>query len=173
MKLKLTEMASIAEVIGAIAVVISLVYVGIQVNDSVGAARSDSANNANVALQSWYQQIGSDQQSSELFYEALTSEEPLSNHEEFQFLMMFHAVFLALQNSYLLAEEGTIDVELRESLSSVILGVKDLPGTKRYWRQRRSYLHPRYADYVDQIFARESDVRVDIYRIPEAEPERE
>jgi len=173
LKLKLSEMASIAEVIGAIAVVISLVYVGIQVNDSVGAVRSDSANNANVALQSWYQQIGSDQQSSELFYEALTSEEPLSNHEEFQFLMMFHAVFLALQNSYLLAEEGTIDVELRESLSSVILGVKDLPGTKRYWRQRRSYLHPKFADYVDQVFAKESDIRVDIYRIPEAEPERE
>jgi hypothetical protein len=155
LKLKLSEMASIAEVIGAIAVV----------NDSVGAVRSDSANNANVALQSWYQQIGTDQQSSELFYEALTSEEPLSNHEEFQFLMMFHAVFLALQNSYLLAEEGTIDVELREGLSSVILGVKDLPGTKRYWRQRRTYLHPKYADYVDQIFAQESDVRVDIYRI--------
>jgi hypothetical protein len=173
LKLKLSEMASIAEVIGAIAVVISLVYVGIQVNDSTGAVRSDSANNANVALQSWYQQIGSDQQSSALFYEALTSEEPLSNHEEFQFLMMFHAVFLALQNSYLLAEEGTIDVELREGLSSVILGVKDLPGTKRYWRQRKSYLHPKYADYVDQIFAQESDVRVDIYRIPEAEPERE
>ncbi len=173
MTFKLSELASIAEIVGAFAVVISLVYVGIQVNDSTGAVRSAAANDANVAVQSWYQEIGSDQQTSELFYNALTSEEALSNQEEFQFLMMFHGIFLALQNSYLLAEEGTIDIELREGLTSVVLGVKDLPGTKRYWRQRRSYLHSEFADYVDRIFKRESDVSVDIYRIPVADPENE
>ncbi len=173
MKFKLSDVASIAEIIGAFAVVISLIYVGVQVNDSAGAVRSASANDANVAVQSWYQEIGSDQQTSELFYNALTSEEPLSNQEEFQFLMMFHGVFLALQNTYLLAEEGTIDVELREGLTSVILGVKDLPGTRRYWRQRRSYLHPKYADYIDEILTRESDASMDIYRISEGQPEHE
>ena len=54
MKLKLAEFASIAEIIGAFAIVISLVYVGVQVNDSASAVRAASANDANVALQSWY-----------------------------------------------------------------------------------------------------------------------
>ena len=107
------------------------------------------------------------------FYEALMSEEALSNQEEFQILMMFHALFLAFQNSYLLAEEGTIDVELREGLTSVMLGVKDLPGMKRYWRQRKSYLHSEFADYVDQLLKQEARVDVDIFRIPEAEPAHE
>ena len=40
MKTKLSELASIAEIIGAFAVVISLIYVGVQVNDSAGAVRS-------------------------------------------------------------------------------------------------------------------------------------
>ena len=173
MKLKLSNLASIAEIIGAFAVVISLIYVGVQVNDSAVAVRSASANDAVSAVQNWYQQIGSDQQTSELFYEALMSEEALSNQEEFQFLMMFHAVFLALQNSYLLAQEGTLDVELREGLTSVILAVKDTPGMRRYWRQRKSYLHPGYADYVDQILKQETTTSMDIYRIPEAEPDHE
>ncbi len=173
MKSKLSDLASIAEIIGAFAVVISLIYVGVQVNDSAGAVRSASANDAVVAVQNWYLQIGSDQQSSELFYEALMSEEALSNQEEFQFLMMFHAVFLALQNSYLLAEEGTLDVEVREGLASVILAVKDTPGMRRYWRQRKSYLHPGYADYIDQLLKQEGKSDMDIYRIPEAEAEHE
>ncbi len=173
MKLKLSELASIAEIIGAFAVVISLIYVGVQVNDSAGAVRSASANDANVAVQNWYLQIGSDQQTSELFYNALTSEEALSNQEEFQFLMMFHGVFLAFQNSFLLAEEGTIDVELRDALTVAILRVKDLPGMKRYWRQRKSYLHSEFADYVDQLLKQEESVTVDIYRTSEAEPEHE
>ena len=169
MKLKLSELASIAEIIGAFAVVISLIYVGVQVNESAGAVRSASANDANVAVQNWYLQIGSDQQTSELFYEALTSEEALSNQEEFQFLMMFHGIFLTFQNSYLLAEEGTIDVELRQALTGVVLGVKELPGMRRYWRQRKSYLHPGFADYVEQLLKQEKGVTVDIYRTSEAE----
>ncbi len=173
MKSRISELASIAEIIGAFAVVISLIYVGLQVNDNAGAVRSASANDANVALQSWYLQIGSDQQSSELFYDALTSEVALSNQEEFQFLMMMHGAFLAFQNSYLLAEEGTIDFELRESATTAISGVKELPGFRRYWRQRRSYLHSGFADYVDQLLEQKSDVTVDIYRLPEAEPEHE
>jgi len=173
MNMKLPEVASIAEIVGAFAVVISLIYVGVQVNDSAGAVRAASANDANVAVQSWYQQIGSDQQTSEIFYEALTSEEALSNQEEFQFLMIFHAVFLAFQNSYLLAEEGTIDVELREALTGGILGVKDTPGMRRYWRQRKSYLHSDFADYVDQLIKQETNPSMDIYRIPAAEPDHE
>jgi hypothetical protein len=171
MKFKLSDFASIAEIIGAFAVVISLIYVGVQVNDSAGAVRSAAANDANVALQNWYLQIGSDRQTSELFYEALTSEEALSNQEEFQFLMMFHGVFLAFQNSYLLAEEGTIDAELREAITAAVLGVKDTPGMRRYWRQRKSYLHSDFANYVDQLFEQETNPSMDIYHILEVEPE--
>jgi hypothetical protein len=173
MKIKLSELASIAEIIGAFAIVISLIYVGIQVNDSAGAVRSASANDANVAMQNWYLQIGSSQQTSELVYQALISEEALSNEEEFQFLMMMHAVFLGFQNNYLLAEEGTIDAELRESLTMAISGVRKLPGMKRYWRQRKSYLHSGFAEWAEQIFSRDTDIPVDIYRLPEVEPKHE
>ena len=76
MKLKLNELANIAEVIGAFAVVVSLIYVGVQVNDSNSAVRSASVNDANVAVQEWYIQIGSDVQTSRLFYRALMSDEP-------------------------------------------------------------------------------------------------
>jgi len=173
MKSKLSDLASVAEIIGALAVVISLIYVGVQVNDSASAVRAASANDANVAVQSWYLQVGSDQQTSELFYGALISEEALSNQEEFQFLMIFHGVFLAFQNSYLLAEEGTIDVELREALTRAILGVKDTPGMRRYWRQRKSYLHSAFANYVDQLLLQETNPSMDVYRISETEPQLE
>ena len=173
MKMKLSELASIAEIIGAFAVVISLIYVGVQVNDSAGAVRSAAANDANVALQNWYLQIGSDQQTSEIFYQALTSEAPLSNEKEFQFLMMMHGVFLGFQNSYLLAQEGTIDPELLESITMSISGVRLLPGMRRYWRQRSSYLHSGFVGWAEQIFLRDTEISVDIYRVPEAEPKQE
>ena len=168
MKSRLADLAHLAEIVGAFAVVVSLVYVGIQVNDGVGASRSASVNDANVALQSWYLEVGTNEQTSNLFYRGLLSDEALPNEEEFQFLMIFHGVFLAFQNSYWLAEEGTLDPELLEALTAAILGVKDTPGMQRYWRQRRSYLNESFGLYVDELLERETNTSMDIYRIPES-----
>ena len=48
---------------------------------------------------------------------------------------------LAMQNSYLISKEGTLDEEFREAVTTAIVAVKDLPGMGRYWRQRRGFFH--------------------------------
>ena len=83
MKLKLSEFANLAEIIGAFAVVVSLIYVGVQVDDSNSAVRSASVNDANVAIQEWYMQIGSDEQTSRLFYKSLMTDEVMSNETNY------------------------------------------------------------------------------------------
>ena len=167
MRIKLKQWANIAEIIGALAVVVSLVYVGIQVNDSAGAVRSAAANDVNVALQNWYIELGSSQQTSSLVYRGLMSEQALPEEQEFQFLMMLHGFFLGAQNSYLLAAEGTIDTELVDSLTVVIIGINDLPGMKRYWRQRKSYLHSGFAEWVDRVSAQGGEETMDLYNRPD------
>ena len=164
MRLKLSEWASVAEIIGATAVIISLVYVGFQVNDNTSAIRSAAANDASVAMQSWYLEMGSNREASDLWFNAMTSPEPLPTHDEFQFMMMMHAVLLGMQNSYLLAQEGTIDAEFREGITTALVAVKDLPGMMRYWRQRRDFFHRGFAEYVDGLLAREAIETLDMYK---------
>jgi hypothetical protein len=170
MKMKLKNWASLAEIVGALAVVISLVYVGIQVNDGAVAARSAAANDANVALQQWYMQVGDGTETSSVVFRGLKSEQALPDEEEFQYLMMTHGFFLAVQNTYLLAEVGTIDVELRDSLFNAINGIRLLPGMKRYWRQRRNYLHAGFAEWVEQVSAQGAEVTMDLYDFKNDEP---
>ena len=49
MKKSLKEFALLAEIISAVAIFISLVYVGIQVGDNASAVRSAAVNDANAA----------------------------------------------------------------------------------------------------------------------------
>lgn len=165
--MKLKDWASVAEIVGALAVVVTLVYVGIQVNDGAGAARSAAANDVNVALQEWYMQVGADNQTSALLYRGLLSQEALPDEEEFQFLMMTHGFFLSVQNSYLLAQEGTIDEELRNSLRNAIGGIRNLPGMRRYWNQRKSYLHTGFVEWVEEITAEGPEITMDLYDLSE------
>ena len=135
--------ANYADVIGGVAVIVSLIYVGIKVNHGTTAIRSSAANDATVAMQSWYLEMGSNRQASDIWFNAMTSPNPLETHDEFQFMMSMHAVMLGMQNSYLLTREGTLDEEFSEAITTAIVAVKDLPGMDRYWSQRRGFFSQR------------------------------
>jgi len=165
MKIGLSQLASIAEIVGATAVVISLLYVGAQVRDSARAVRSAAVNDANSAVQAWYQSLSENRGVSETWVDGLLSSEALEPDDEFQFMMTAQSAFLAFQNSYLLAREGSLDEDVMGSITAALLPTKDLPGMRRFWRQRRGYFYPEFADYIDAILA--SDARsdaVDLYR---------
>jgi len=106
--MNLQDLASVAEIVGGVAVVISLIYVGLQVNSSTSAIRSAATSEATTAVQSWYLEMGSNRQASDIWFNALTSPEPLPARDEFQFMMSMHASLLGMQNSYLLSKEGTL-----------------------------------------------------------------
>ena len=158
--------ANYADVIGGIAVVVSLIYVGIKVNHSTSAIRSSAANDATVAMQLWYLEMGTNRQASDIWFNAMTSPNPLETHDEFQFMMSMHAVLLGMQNSYLLSREGTLDEEFREAVTTALVAVKDLPGMNRYWSQRRGFFHSEFADYVDDLLRQDSIETLDMYKRP-------
>ena len=153
MNQKLSDWANIAEIIGAAAIVISLIYVGIQVSDSTRAVRSATANETSAALSSWYAQLGTDQQASTVFLNAMTNPESLSREEAFQFIVQLHGLMLEYQAAYYLSQEGTLDTELQESITNTLLGVKELPGFSLYWSQRRDLFKASYRNYVENLLS--------------------
>ena len=163
--MNLQDLASVAEIVGGVAVVISLIYVGLQVNSSTSAIRSAATSEATTAVQSWYLEMGSNRQASDIWFNALTSPEPLPARDEFQFMMSMHASLLGMQNSYLLSKEGTLDADFREGVTTAIVSVKDLPGMDRYWKQRRGYFHTGFAEYVDSLLARDPVETLDMYKL--------
>ena len=163
--MKLQDLASIAEILGGVAVIVSLIYVGVQVNDNTSAIRSAAASDATTTMQSWYVEMGSNRQASDVWFNAMTSAEPLPPGDEFQFMMSMHVAILGMQNSYLLAKEGTLDAEFREAVTTAIVAVKDLPGMSRFWTQRREFFHTGFAEYVDGLLAQDAIETLDIYKM--------
>ena len=151
MKLRLKDIASIAEVIGAFAIIISLIYVGVQVNDSTRAVRSATANETAAAISSWYAEVGVDQHASQVIVDGFANPETLSREETAQFIYLMHGLFLQYQAAYYLSQEGTLDEELRESVTNTILGVRDLPGMRLYWTQRGKLFKPSFREHVDNL----------------------
>lgn len=58
--MKLSEAASWAEIVSALGLVISLIYVGIQVTDNTSAIRSETASNSSTEFIDWYKHVSDD-----------------------------------------------------------------------------------------------------------------
>ena len=160
---RLQRWALLAEVIGGIAVVISLVFVGVQMRANTRATKSATANAANTATSAWYTAIGNDSESSALFYRFMTDIESLTTEERFQIVMNLHGVLLASQNAYYLVKEGTLDQELQNTIAAPIHAVKHLPGWKYFWDTRKSMFQPAFQKYVDELMTSDEAISQNLY----------
>lgn len=160
----LQQLGILAEIVGAIAIIVTLIYLSIQVKDSARASRSAAVTDATTAMQAFYQELGSNPATSKLFLDGLTKPDTLSQEDQFQYLMMMHSCFLGFQRSFFLAREGTLDVALRDSIGTAMHAVNHLAGIHLYWRQRRGYFQPEFVEWVEGLLAREPLTDMDAYR---------
>jgi len=160
----LEQLANVAEVLGMFVVAVTLVFLTVQMRQSTRATRSASAIQSTSTVTAWYREMGSNEQSSALFYNALADPEARTPEEWIQFVYIFHGLLLAFQNSYYLAKEGTLDERINHSLTEVMVAVKDQPGFHKYWQQRRSIFFPEFQDYMDATVSSDRRVSEGVYK---------
>lgn len=160
---KLKNFALIAEITGGIAIVISLLFVGVQFKENAKATRSATATATIASMTEWYVTLGTDSEASKGFWRFLANPDSMSKEEQLSHIYMLHGLLLNFQNSYFLAQDGTLDKRIEQSLNQVIIGVKDQPGFHRYWNARKSIFFEEYVDYVDSILNSNASVSEGIY----------
>lgn len=164
MKYTLNKIALYAEIFGGIAIVVSLIFVGIQFRENTIATKSATANAANAITVAWYVETGNSAQSSQLMWNYVKDPKSItSSGEKYQATMLMHGLFLSFQNSYYLAAEGTLDQNVHESLTAALKAAKIQPGFLEFWENRKSLFFVEFRDYLTSILTSDSEVTEGIY----------
>ena len=154
--MSLVEWAAIAEIIGAVAVVITLIYLSIQVKHNTRAIRgqtiSDVTRNvhehANMVLQ------GQDVAAA---LKKFASDKTLDPNDAILIDFLLTAVFVARQNEYFQWEQGLLDESVFKSLHHVIYTLLESPNGQYWWQHEgRRMLAPEFAEFVDELIKRSS-----------------
>lgn len=164
MKRTLQEWANLAEIIGNVAIILSLVFVGLQISDSTKEMRANTAYNSTFALQSFYNEMGTNEQASKVFRKGMSDPSSLSEDEAFEFLMGLHSIVLAYQSIYFVGVEGTLDAALYKAMSSALEGAVTAPGFAWYWQQRENYFTEEFIGFVNQMITDQPQGTAEIYK---------
>ncbi len=103
MKLKLSDMASIAEVIAAFAILISLVYVGVQLPENTKGIRAQSYYNVLSGKNALYRGLAAEEELFNILGQGLAADPPLpSITDGARARLIFYAFMNEFETTYLL-----------------------------------------------------------------------
>ena len=156
---------SALEVVGVVAVVLSLVFVGLEINEGTRATRSATVADTTAIVAEWYMLLGSDLESSSAHRRFVNDPQSVTPDERFKAAMNLHALMLILQSSFYLEEEGTLSPQIRRSMTTAITSE---PGVQYYWEQRKQiFVNENFIAYMEELLAGEYTHSIDLYRPPE------
>ena len=135
-----------AEVIGAIAVVVSLLYVGMQIKQSAASTRAQAINQVNSQYGSLMSQIALNGELATI-YRIATEGGELDPDQATRYRAYLSAFFAFLEEHYLLLQSGIYDVDLGDTqdtvefLSPLIVRLLKSPLAKQWWVDESKHLY--------------------------------
>jgi hypothetical protein len=90
--MNLHDLANFGQIIGAVAVVISLFYVAHQIRQNTNAVRSATAQPAHEHFPKWYHSVAADDELSKIVANGLRDYGSLSEKERVRFIAAFMAI---------------------------------------------------------------------------------
>ena len=145
----LNDLANIGQVVGAIAVVISLIYVALQIRQNTNAVRSATANTVHEHFAKWYHLVAADAELSRIAANGLRDYRSLSEQERVRFIAAFMAFLSYSQNAFLKWREGLLASPLWLGWELVIMNLVCAPGGKAFWKERGYMFGDEFRRYIE------------------------
>ena len=145
----LADLAYLGEIIGAVAVVISLFYVASQIRQNTKAIKSATAQSVHENYASWYQLLAGDGQLSQIVVNGLKDYASLSEMDKARFVATFMAFLSYSQNAFVKWREGSLSPELWSGWELLMMNLVSAPGGRSFWKERGYIFGDEFRDYVE------------------------
>ncbi len=150
-KLSLSEWANIAEVVGAAAVVVSLIYVGVQVGENTAEMRATNRQQLVGRAHQATISFALDPGLSEILAKVQNSD-PLTDAESIQYGYLIRAVLYDVQEAFVLNQEGRLDDAYWATRAAVARAYMAQPPARQIYERDKALgtLLPEFTDWVER-----------------------
>lgn len=146
----------ISQVVAAIALIGSLIFVGVQVRQNTAqgkrqeaASRAAAAEAVHDNFAKWYMSTAEHPHLAEVGAKGLRDFDELSDIEAMQFITSLMAVMSYTQSAFYKWRDGDLSDELWQSWEASSLSYFTTPGGRRVWEIRRYVFTEPFVEYVE------------------------
>lgn len=144
--MNIESLTGIAEITGAVVVIISLLYVGLQIrqnnNLAAGAAQRELMNSFQVQLDRIVA-------APEVFRRGLSDFDSLSENDKVRFHLIFNGFINHLEQTLRMLERGLETQDNVDMYGAICLVFLQEPGGMQMWEATKDLYFPRSASYIE------------------------
>lgn len=129
----LEQYAYLGEAVAAVAVVISLVYLALQIRQNTRAVRTSNFHGITDSFNQINNTIANDESLARIFRFGMTSFGELSEDEKVRFGFMFLSAFRTMETLYYQSTQGVAEKELWRVEQNTIKALLNGPGAREWW----------------------------------------
>lgn len=151
--MSLEQYAYLGQLVAAIAVVASLLFLGVQIRASSSAARQTASHTVLAGQAEVLRVISSSTEAGRIWRTGLQDISNLLPDERVRFNSTIRLLLLFWEEQYHLMQQGQLDEWLAHYLHSTLPEVLGSPGGSQYLRERGHWLHPTFRAFVERVVA--------------------
>ena len=138
--------SAVSEIIGAIAVVVSLIYVAAQIRQNTKIMRAGTKQSLTEATQGV---IYKAMDHSDEFVKLVSGAEPDSPEEDARMSLLTRAMLRGFESQCYQFDSGMLESQEWRALQTAIRELCSLPGFNRYWQQLKPHMSERLKKVID------------------------
>ena len=139
------------ELVGAIAVVVTLIYLARQIRENSRVVQSASSQTLADSVSNWLNELIRDENVAEIFSRGLRNPEDLSQNERIRFNAIISSAFFQYQNTYMKTRTQTIDTEFWKGTEQAIRYYLSQPGVQRWLQTSSMGLSKPFLNYLRKV----------------------
>ena len=148
---KLESLANLGEIIGAITVVVSLIYLAVQVRQNTQAQQTENFSRALDRVAAIQATLSQDPETSVIFSRGVSDPSDLTSRERMQFTWTMYELFGAFEFMFLASKTNAIPDEIWQRWSSAVAWWLSYSGVKVWWKARPIPFSESFTSYIESL----------------------
>lgn len=143
------SLSTITELVGLVAVLITLVFVGFELRQNTKAVESSATQEVHANFASWYASLQDDPELLMITVRGMQDYGALNVAEKSQFIAVFMVFSSNCQTAYYKWRDGLLDEELWSGWRELSLNFFSTAGGKAFWDERSYMFGSGFRQFVD------------------------
>ena len=152
-RLKLGEWAQIAEIVAAVAVVFSLVYVGLELRENTSAVRAASVQAITTGTRDALMTVASDAELARVVRLGAYDRSSLTDDEKYRFSIFSRQRWLFFQGIWIQHQLDVLDENSWQSYRQLVCNLLDNSGNREEWPYHIDVLNAEFVAWVQECSA--------------------
>lgn len=152
--MNLDTAGAIGEIVEAIAVVVTLVYLAVQTRHNAASTKSAVEIEASRQLSSWVSRVSHDDDLQRIWDEVQQGK-ILSTQDHRKFLWLMAELFHMSEGIYIQYQKGFLSDEVWGEFQRTMHGFLQVPQTMKWWRGGNAPLSSEFREYVEKLLLSE------------------